>query len=43
MSSNASHDGLPPFVKTWRQMYAFVIGTLVSVILLLYLFMQYFK
>ena len=43
MNNDSAPDGLPPFVKTWRQMYAFVIGFLVLVMLLLYLFMQYFK
>jgi hypothetical protein len=35
-------EGLPPFVKNWSQMYAFVIGTLIVLILLFYAMMRYF-
>ncbi len=35
-------EGLPPFVKTWPQMYTIVIGTLVLLILFFYAIMQYF-
>lgn len=35
-------EGLPPFVKSWSQMYAIVIGTLVLLIALFYAMMQYF-
>ncbi len=46
MASNTDidpRDGFPSFVKTWRQMYTFVIGSLLLVMMALYLFMQYFK
>jgi hypothetical protein len=36
------HDGLPPFIKSWPQMYAIVIGTLFVLILLFYVMMRYF-
>jgi hypothetical protein len=36
-------DGLPPFVKTWPQLYALVIGTLLVLIVLFYLFMIHFQ
>ena len=42
-NSDSPRDGLPPFVKTWPQMYAFVVGFLVLVIVLLYLLMRYFQ
>jgi len=36
-------DGLPPFVKNWPQLYALLIGTLVLLIVLFYLFMTHFQ
>ncbi|HEV7349905.1 hypothetical protein [Telluribacter sp.] len=36
-------DGLPPFVKTWPQLYTIVIATLVLMIVLFYLFMTHFQ
>ena len=36
-------DGLPPFVKNWPQLYAMLIGTLVLLIVLFYLFMTHFQ
>ena len=35
-------EGLPPFIKTWPQMYAIVIGTLFVLMLLFYAMMRYF-
>lgn len=35
-------EGLPPFVKSWNQMYLIVIGTLFLLIVLFYAMMQYF-
>lgn len=32
----------PPFFNTWKQMYAFVLGLLAVIIVLLYLFSQVF-
>jgi hypothetical protein len=34
---------LPPFVRSWRQLYAIVIGSLVLEIVLFYGFMRYFS
>jgi len=36
-------DGLPPFVKHWPQLYAMLIGTLILLIVLFYLFMTHFQ
>lgn len=36
-------DGLPPFVKTWPQLYLIVIGTLLLMIILFYAFMIHFQ
>ncbi|WP_221391306.1 hypothetical protein [Dyadobacter sp. NIV53] len=36
-------DGLPPFVKSWPQLYAMLIGTLILLIFLFYLFMTHFQ
>ncbi|WP_207506811.1 hypothetical protein [Telluribacter humicola] len=36
-------DGLPPFVKSWPQMYTLIIGVLVLQIVLFYLFMTHFQ
>jgi hypothetical protein len=32
-----------PILKSWKNVYALVIGTLVAVIVFLYFFTQYFK
>lgn len=32
----------PPFLRTWNNVYALVMGTLVVLIVLFYLFTQYF-
>ena len=40
--SEDTHD-LPPFVRSWRQLYGLVIGSLVLEIILFYLFMRYFS
>ncbi|WP_165500425.1 hypothetical protein [Pedobacter psychroterrae] len=34
---------LPPFVKTWKQFYALLIGWLVLLVLLFYAFTKYFE
>lgn len=36
-------DGLPPFVSSWKQLYAVLIGALVLQIVLFYVFMNYFQ
>ena len=36
-------DGLPPFVRTWPQLYGLVIGTLVLLIALFYAFMTHIE
>ncbi|WP_169720083.1 hypothetical protein [Dyadobacter alkalitolerans] len=36
-------DGLPPFVKSWKQLYQLLIGTLILLIVLFYLFMKHFQ
>ncbi len=33
----------PPILKTWKNVYLLVIGTLVVIIVSLYLFTQYYK
>lgn len=33
----------PPFLKTWNNVYLLVIGTLVGIIISLYLFTQIYK
>jgi antibiotic biosynthesis monooxygenase (ABM) superfamily enzyme len=37
-----ANEGLPPFIKSWPQMYAIVIGTLFVLMLLFYVMMRYF-
>jgi hypothetical protein len=34
---------LPPFIKSWQQLYWLVVANLVLMILLFYLFGEYFK
>ncbi len=36
------NEGLPPFIKSWPQMYALVIGTLFVLMVLFYVMMRYF-
>lgn len=36
------NEGLPPFIKSWPQMYAIVIGTLFVLMFLFYVMMRYF-
>jgi len=36
-------DGLPPFVSSWKQLYQLLIGTLILLIVLFYLFMTHFQ
>ena len=36
-------EGLPPFVKTWRQMYFIITGVLLLLIVLFYAFMIHFQ
>lgn len=38
-----STNELPPFIKTWRQMYAAVIGNLIFLMLLFYWITRYFS
>jgi len=33
----------PPFLKTWPNVYALVIGVLVAIMILLYFFMRHFE
>ncbi|WP_188584495.1 hypothetical protein [Dyadobacter sediminis] len=42
-NSPLNRDGLPPFVKTWKQMYILLTGTLFLLIALFYLFMNHFQ
>jgi hypothetical protein len=41
--NHAETEGLPPFVKTWPQMYTIIIGTLILMIALFYAFMIHFQ
>ncbi|WP_198034408.1 hypothetical protein [Dyadobacter tibetensis] len=36
-------DGLPPFVKSWSQLYLLLMGTLATLIVLFYFFMKHFQ
>ncbi|MCF0063849.1 hypothetical protein MUK70_00720 [Dyadobacter chenwenxiniae] len=36
-------DGLPPFVSSWKRLYQLLIGTLILLIVLFYLFMTHFQ
>ena len=36
-------EGLPPFVKSWRQMYVIITSVLVVLIILFYVFMIHFQ
>lgn len=42
-AENSPNEGLPPFVKTWRRMYAIIIGVLLLLIVLFYAFMINFQ
>lgn len=42
-STDADRDGLPPFVRSWPQLYKLLIATLVVLIALFYLFMTHFE
>jgi hypothetical protein len=39
----AERDGLPPFVKSWPQMYTILIVTLILLIAFFYSFMTHFQ
>lgn len=39
----AEQQGLPPFVKTWRQFYLLLIAWLIILIVAFYLFTKYFQ
>ena len=43
MTHSDENDSLPPFVKSWRQLYLWVVLSLVLTIALLYLFGKYFS
>ena len=43
MKPEIDKDSLPPFVKTWRQLYQLVIISLIVTIALLYVFGKYFQ
>ena len=43
MTEQDENDSLPPFVKSWRQLYLWVVLSLVLTIALLYLFGKYFS
>jgi hypothetical protein len=43
MSKEKEQEEKPPILGTWRNVYTLVIGTLVVLILLFYLFTQYYK
>ncbi|WP_165933404.1 hypothetical protein [Arundinibacter roseus] len=36
-------EGLPPFVKSWPQMYGLILGVLVAMIVFFYAFMIHFQ
>ncbi|WP_373512593.1 hypothetical protein [Persicitalea sp.] len=42
-AEHSPNEGLPPFVKTWRQMYAIIAGVLLLLIVLFYAFMINFQ
>jgi hypothetical protein len=42
-TDSEDRDGLPPFVNSWKQLYGLLIGTLVLLIALFYLFMTHFQ
>ncbi|WP_171037804.1 hypothetical protein [Dyadobacter luticola] len=42
-NSAQDRDGLPPFVSSWKQLYILMIGTLILLIVLFYLFMTHFQ
>ncbi len=39
----SDRDGLPPFVSSWNQLYAVLIGALLLQIVLFYVFMTHFQ
>ena len=41
-SPENEQEGLPPFIKSWPQMYAIVIGTLFVLMVMFYAMMRYF-
>jgi len=43
MSNEKEKEEKPPILGSWRNVYALLIGVLLAVMLLLYLFTQYFK
>ena len=43
MTQPDDKESLPPFVKSWRQLYLWVVLSLVLTIALLYLFGKYFS
>ncbi|MFX3625727.1 MAG: hypothetical protein ACN6I4_00040 [bacterium] len=43
MNKEKEQEEKPPILGTWRNVYTLVIGTLVVLILLFYLFTQYYK
>ena len=43
MTQQDDKESLPPFVKSWRQLYQWVVLSLVLTIGLLYLFGKYFS
>ncbi len=40
---NNQNDGLPPFVRSWPQLYGFVIVNLLLTIVVFYFLKQFFK
>jgi hypothetical protein len=42
-TKSADRDGLPPFVKSWPQLYTILIVTLIVLIVSFYLFMTHFQ
>jgi hypothetical protein len=38
-----SEEEKPPFFETWKGMYLLVLGNLLGLIILFYLFMKYFE
>ncbi len=41
--TDANADGLPPFVRSWQQLYGFVIVNLILTIIVFYILKNYFQ
>lgn len=43
MEKKETEQELPPFVKSWKQFYRLLVGWLIFLILIFYLFTKYFE